>query len=245
MSVSDSSSVQCLRDLDSNVFVDSPVLTEKELQKQERDSERQMKKFIVDKEKSQKKQERLELAEEKKRLVEEKKQSKQVHVPVDVPEDENSIFDIKGTELHGKTKLQLLQKISQYKNIFKDELKTFKVKKNANEEELKLALVEMQTIVEIGSVDSFLMESFFKVVSVIEVSTSTTPYDISGMSVILHQNKEFCKLLKVVFCKYNTFSKIPPEIQLVLILGTTAMICINKNKSKHQLNQFLDEKLEK
>ena len=247
MSVSNSSiSVDCLEELNKNVFIDSPILSAKELQKQERDSERQLKKFIADRDRNQKKQEKFDIAQEKKRIVNENKISKQKPSLVDLSNDEtNSLFDRNGTELQGKTKLELLQKIGQYKNLFKDELKTFKIKKTANEEELNLSLIEMQTIVELGSVDSFLMESVYSVIKAIEVGTSNTNYNLSGLSVLLAQNKEFSKLMKVMFCKYGTFGKIPVELQLILIVGTTAMICVNKNKNKNQINQFLDENIQK
>ena len=246
MSQSDFNSEICLQELDSNIFVETPMLNEKELKKQKTEEDRQMKKFLIEKERSEKKQERYEISLEKKRILEEKKGNKQNKtIPSDAVDDSDSLFDSKGTEIQGKTKLQLLQKISQYKAVFKDELKTFKVKKNANEEELKLVLIEMQTIVEIGSVDSFLMESVFKVIQVIEVSSSNTTYNLTGLSTILSQNKEFAKLLKIVFCKYGTFGKIPPEIQLILIIGTTSMICINKNKNKNNINHFLDEPIQK
>jgi len=39
------------------------------------------------------------------------------------------------------------------------------------------------------------------------------------------------------------FSKVPPEFQLVLLVGTTAMLCQTKNSKKLELNEFLNEKI--
>ena len=74
-------------------------------------------------------------------------------------EDDNSLFDEKGTEILGKDRRMLLSKIQQYKNLFPEELKKFKIKKNCSTEDLNLYLEEMETIVNCGSVEQFLTDS--------------------------------------------------------------------------------------
>ena len=253
MSVSDvSSNNDFLQELDSNVYIDVPVLSEKELQKKEIDSQRQMKKFVMENERAQKlaekqqiKNEKNRIAEEKKLVAQMKKDGKNKNVVTDNEnEDTNSLFNEKGTIIQGRNKLMLMKKVVQYKSVFKDELKAFKIKKDANEKELETALIEMQTIIEIGSVDSFLMDSILQIVKVIESTSSLTPYDVSGLSVILNQNKEFSRLTKMLFLKYGFFNKIPIEMSIVLLVGTSSMLCINKNKNKDKINQFLDEKID-
>jgi hypothetical protein len=38
--------------------------------------------------------------------------------------------------------------------------------------------------------------------------------------------------------------KIPDEYQLLILVSTTAYICINKNKNKDQLENYLNETIE-
>ena len=229
-----------LQELDSNVYVDTPVLTEKELNKQHKETDRQMKKFVLDKEREEKKAAKQLIADEKRYNQELKKSNKVKTVPI-TSSDDNSLYDENGTKLQGKQILILNKKIQQYKLMFKEELKSFKVKKNANEEELNSALLEMQTIVELGSIDAFMMDSVLQIIKVIESGSSITQYDLSGLSVILNQNKEFSRLIRLLFLKYGCFASIPAEYSLVLLIATTSMICINKNKNKKKIDSFLDE----
>ena len=166
-----------LQELDSNVYVDTPVLTEKELNKQQKETDRQMKKFVLDKEREEKKAAKQLIANEKKYNQELKKSNKVKTIPVS-SSDDNSLYDENGTKLQGKQILILNKKIQQYKLMFKEELKSFKVKKNANEEELNSALLEMQTIVELGSIDAFMMDSVLQIIKVIESGSSITQYDL-------------------------------------------------------------------
>jgi hypothetical protein len=47
-----------------------------------------------------------------------------------------------------------------------------------------------------------------------------------------------------MYLKYNVFSKIPPETQLLMLIATTSYICINKNKNKDSLEAYLNEPVE-
>ena len=52
----------------------------------------------------------------------------------------------------------LLKKVKQYKNLFPEELKKFKIKPNPSEQELQNYLSEMEILVELDSVDEFIMD---------------------------------------------------------------------------------------
>ena len=65
--------------------------------------------------------------------------------------------------------------------------------------------------------------------------------NISGTADLLKSNPQFNNLIKQLYVKYNVFSKIPAEFQLVLLVGTTAMLCKTKNDKKLELNNFLNE----
>jgi len=135
-----------------------------------------------------------------------------------------------------------LKKVRQYKNLFPTELSKFKIKVNATEKELQNYLDEMEILVELDSVDDFLTDSILSSIKVIEgVSATTTNYNISGLSDLLKSNKEFHKLMKMLFIKYGCYSSIPPEYQLMFIVSTSMYICRNKNIKKNELNSFLNE----
>ena len=156
--------------------------------------------------------------------------------------NEDDIFSDTPTPIMGKDRLILQKKISQYKSLFADELKGFKVKKNASSEELKASLDEMETIVQVGTLDEFITDSVLQSIKVVEgVSSLTKGYNISGLSDLLKSNPQFHKLLKQLYVKHNTFAQIPPEYQLLLIVTTSSFICIQKNRNKNQINSYLNE----
>jgi hypothetical protein len=158
---------------------------------------------------------------------------------------DESCFSKHGSEILGQNTRQLLLKVTQYKNLFPIELKTFKVKNNATEEELQKYIDEMQVIVSVNSIDSFLLDSVLQSIHMIEgVSSYSKKYDISGCSDLLKENKQFHSLAKQIFLKYNMFSKSPPEFQMLMLVSTTAFICRNKNVQKNNnLDDFLNEKI--
>ena len=156
--------------------------------------------------------------------------------------NEDDIFSDTPTPIMGKDRLILQKKISQYKSLFADELKGFKVKKNASSEELKASLDEMETIVQVGTLDEFITDSVLQSLKVVEgVSSLTKGYNISGLSDLLKSNPQFHKLLKQLYVKYNTFSQIPPEYQLLMLVSTSSFICVQKNRNKNQINSYLNE----
>jgi hypothetical protein len=157
--------------------------------------------------------------------------------------DDDSLFDEEATPILGKDKRVIIAKLHQYKNLFKEELKKFKIKPNASEDQLKACLSEMEAIVETSSIDNFMTESILQSIKLIEAGSARTKYNISGTAEMLKQNQQFHNLIKQLYVKYNIFSKVPPEFQLVLLVGTTAMLCKTKNDKKDHIESFLNEKI--
>ena len=155
--------------------------------------------------------------------------------------ESSDLFDETGTEIIGRDRRVIINKLNQYRSLFPKELSKFKVKKGASIEELQAYLQEMSTIVECSSYDNFLSDSILQTIKLVEGGTTATRYDISGCTDMLKANPQFNNLLKQLYVKYNVFTKIPPEIQMVLLVSTTSYICINKNKNKGILNEYLNQ----
>jgi hypothetical protein len=160
-------------------------------------------------------------------------------------EDDNSLFSERGTEILGQERRVLLSKIQQYRNLFPDELKKFKIKKNCSMHDLKLYLEEMEVIVNTDSVEQFLTDSIIQCIKLTEGVSSYTKYDISGCADMLKGNKQFHTLCKQLYIKYKVFSNVPAEYSIVILVATTAYICKNKNTRKKDLEIFLNAKIEK
>ena len=157
-------------------------------------------------------------------------------------EDDDSLFDEVGSEIIGRDRREIISKLNQYKNLFPDELKKFKVKKNATTEELQVYLSEMECIVDTSSVENFLTDSILQCIRMIEgVSSYSNRYDIRGCADLLKSNKQFHSLCKQLYVKYKVFSKIPCEYQMLMLVSTTAYICNHKNKNKDQLDNYLNQ----
>ena len=160
-------------------------------------------------------------------------------------EKEDDLYSDKPTEILGKDKHILIAKLTQYKSLFPIELKNFKIKKNASVEELQKYLEEADIIINVNNLDSFMSESIFGAIKVIEgVSARTQNYDITGLSIMLKANKHFMNLMKQIFLKYQVFDATPIEFQALMIISTTAYVCRNKNKNKSNIEAYLNEPIE-
>ena len=62
----------------------------------------------------------------------------------------------------------LLAKLSQFRQLFPEKLKAFKIRKNSSVDDLKSYLVEMESIVEVSNVDEFLYDSILQSIKIIE-----------------------------------------------------------------------------
>ena len=152
-----------------------------------------------------------------------------------------SIFSKDGSEILGRDKRVLLTKIRQYKTLFPEQFKTFKIKATANVQELQTYLDEMDSIIECDSVEQFLLDSILQSIKLIEGVSTYTKYDIQGLADLLKANKQFHQLSKQLFIKYGVFKAVPLEFQMVIMVSTTAYICNCKNKRKGELNEYLNQ----
>lgn len=212
-----------LADLNNNVFVSQSTIekTEKQRIKEEKEAEKWEKKA----ERERKQLEKAQLAYEKAT----KKSAKDVQKGVD-----DAIFSEKGSEIYGRDKLELIAKVQQYKVLFPEnkKLKDLKVKRNATVEELQQYIAECEAIVDTDTVESFVTDSILATMKMAEYASVRTKYNIKGLSEMLRKNPQFNSLCKQLYLKYKIFSKIPPEQQMLMLVATSAWICIEKNKQE-------------
>ena len=157
---------------------------------------------------------------------------------------DDSLFDDVGTEIIGKDKRELIARLNQYKNLFPEELKNFKVKKNANTTELQNYLNEAEAIVDTSSVENFMTDSILQCIRIAEgVSAYSNKYDIQGCADLLKSNKQFHSLCKQCYVKYKIFSAVPPEMQLIMLVATTCYISNHKNRNKGNIEDFLNREI--
>ena len=147
------------------------------------------------------------------------------------------------SQIMGRTKRELYNSIGKYKELFKEELKNFKIKKNASAEELQSYISEMQVIIETTSIDSFLMDSLYTGLALIEPITQHTKINIRGLSDILKSNKQFNSLTKQMLLKYGCYSNVGIEYQVLLIIISSVYITVNKNNNRESINNYLNEKI--
>jgi len=155
---------------------------------------------------------------------------------VSVKSDE--LFSSKAKPILGKTYRENLAKIKQYKQLFKSELKGFKIKKNATAQDLQNYIVEMQTVLSTESADQFTTDAIYHVLQVVESASSNfRNYNLTGITEILKNNVQFNHLVKVLAAKYSTFALVEPEYIMVFTLASTAYVVTSQNKIKAQLNE--------
>ena len=145
------------------------------------------------------------------------------------------------TPLLGKTKRELTARIRQYKLLFKEELKTFRVKKNPSEEELQKYLEEIDSILSTSKLDAFISDCIYYILQILETTSQKYPnYNLRGITDALRNNVQFNELMKILSVKYGVFSNTPPEIQMSIIVISTAYLTIMNNRRERDL---LEEQL--
>lgn len=207
-----------LDNLNSNVYIPQEKIKEQEKEKEKIEKENK---------KIQKEQEKL---------------SKKILKVND--EFDDDIFSSNPTPIHGKDKLILMKKINQYKILFKDQLKNFKIKKNATVQELNIAIDEMQNIIDLSSTNEFYIDGIIYSIKVIEnLTVNSKNFNITGLSELLKLNPEFNDLCKQLFLKYGSFNNILPEYKIIFIVAVSANLVRNKNMNKDKINAYLDEEV--
>ena len=122
-------------------------------------------------------------------------------------DDTDSIFsDSNPTPVLGRDKRVMLKKISQYKSLFPEHLKKYKIRKNPSMEELQTILDDMQSIIDVSSVDGFITDSILQCVKLAEgITANTKNYNLTGLSQMLQDNKQFHSLMKMLYVRYQVF----------------------------------------
>lgn len=230
-----------LADMGTDRYQSAPApATEKDAARAAKDAARDLKQMMLEAQRDAKRQAREYKAAEKERAAESKRAAKRA----DKGEPDDELFSTDGSPILGRDKIVLMKKVKQYKSLFPAELKAFKVKKNPSTKDLADALAEMEVLVEVNGMDEFLMDGVLQSIKLIEgASAYTTNYDIRGCADLLKGNKQFHSLCKQLFIKYNVFSAVPAEYQLLMLVSTTAYICANKNKASNRdaINSYLNE----
>ena len=181
-------------------------------------------------------------------VEEPKSKSSKKKIKFEEPNDpiiDDELFSNSGSAIQGKNRLVILNKIKQYKALFSKELKTFKIKKNATEDELKEYLDEIETLITLASADLFILDVIMNSLKLVEGASKMTRFNITGLSDMLKSNPQFLSLTKQLYLKYNTFINIPSETQLVLIVIVASYSCIQKNKNIGNMDIFLNEPIGK
>ena len=213
--------MEVLDDMENGVFENPP--TEKELLKNQKENEKMSKK------------------EEKQREQERKRLDK---IMMQQPKVSQKQEPIDETDGEGVDKIRLQIKIRKYIELFPDETRDFKMKKGATKEQLEEHIKELQILSESGGIDTFMNDMIFECIKGAEqLSSNTENYNVSGLSMLLKSNKNFNKLCKQLQLKWNLFVNVPIEIQLILIISTTSVLCMNKNKNKAELTKYLEEEI--
>ena len=148
------------------------------------------------------------------------------------------------SQINGKLKLQQINTIQKYKLLF-PELKDFKYKRSSNSEELAIVISELQNIVELSSVDDFLLNSIYDTLLMIEPYSVPTRANITGISTMLRLNPNFNIIVKKLILKYDFSNSTSPEMQLLIIITTSLYMVIQKNNgdSRKNMDQYLNEKI--
>lgn len=156
----------------------------------------------------------------------------------------NNVFSSTPTPILGD-KRNALMKIQQYKALFPDipQVKAFKVKPTATEAELEAALAELETIASCSTLQTMCDEMVLACVRVVENVTAKTngTFDITGTAEMLKLNPDFHRLCRVLTIKYSVFANVPPETQLLMIIMSTAMVCVQKNRAGHEIRNVLNQ----
>jgi hypothetical protein len=223
---------------------DDNFLSELNCSNYQKEKEKEDNKELILKQQKEQEKERIKQQKEQEKYIKEleKEQAKMNRSNKNKINSDTDLYSDEGTEIKGKEKLLLLHKIKQYKTLFPDELKTFKIKPNANTNELKQYIDEIDVIVSTSDVDQFLTDSILQCIKLLEIPTSKTKnFNITGLSDMLKANKQFHQLCKKLYLKYGCFDNVPAEYQLVLLISTTAYVCKNKNSGRNELELYLNE----
>ena len=231
-----------LSEFHNDNFIPTPIEDKKTKKQREKENENNddnwmadIKQQLKEEKKDEKKQEKI-YKEQKKNYDDSIKYSDELNF------HDKEIYSDKPTEILGQNKRVLMAKILQYKTVFPDELKGFKIKKDPTDSELEQYLLEAEIIVNTSSVENMITDLILNVIKMMEYASSYTKKDLTGMAELLKEDKQFLQLTKLLYCKYSVFSKIPVEAQLILCIASKGVICIKKNDIKKKLENKFEQK---
>ena len=158
-------------------------------------------------------------------------------------EEKQIEIENESTEKVSKTKRQLSTKINKYKKLFKNELSDYKIKKGSTEAELKEHIINIQDLLDSSEIDTYINDSIYATLKMIEPYTTNSRYDIRGLSDMLKLNQNFDMMVKKLMLKYNCFNSTPIEYQMIIIINTSVYITIQNNNSRPALNEYLNQKI--
>lgn len=161
-----------------------------------------------------------------------------------VKEDDDELFSACPSEIMGLDKRQLLQKITQYKSLFPELLKSFKIKKNPSIEDLRDVLAEFDAIVSVNSVEGFVTDAMLSCIALIETGSARTKYNITGTAEMLKAQPKFHDLCKQLYLKHQVFANVPCEYQLIMLVGMTAMMAQQQNARREKVSNLLNKPVE-
>lgn len=181
------SNFEFFKELTKSNYLEKKESTQKEVNKIKNEEKRQLNLCLQEQHREEKRQIRMNKEEDLRQKREMKNQHKnknqnKIHCD-NVEKDEiSSLFDENPTILMGRDRLLITKKIQQYKILFPKELSKFKLKKKATLQELQQSLDECAALVEIYSIDGFILDSILSCIRMCENFTQESDYDISGLS---------------------------------------------------------------
>ena len=219
-----------------NNLQNDKYISKNNLEKQEKINRKQ----LLDDEKKNEKEQNKAFKAQNRAIQQEKIDAKQQ----EKKEKEEQQNEDDESQFLGKDRRQLLNRISQYRELFPTELKTFKVKKGSSIEELQAYILEIQCVIETSTIDTFMMDSIYTVMNnIIEPMTIKTKFNVRGLTDLLKSNKQFNSLTKQIFLKYGCYSNVGPEYQCLLIIVSSVYITVNKNNNRNSIESYLNEKI--
>ena len=160
-----------------------------------------------------------------------------------ISKEDDGIFTEGDVELMGRERLELIKRITQYKSVFKTELKSIRVpKKNITVEKLNAILDECEALLDLSGVENFVLDGIYQAIKLVEgVSAMTTRFNVSGLSDLLKKDPNFNSLARRLMVRYGSFSQVSPEYQITFIIVVSSYMMMQKNSQKKSFDAFLDQ----
>ena len=107
----------------------------------------------------------------------------------------------------------------------------------SKEEERK----QMDAIVSTDTVEGFCTDAILGVIGLAENVSTRSRFNITGTAEMLKQQPKFHQLCKQLYIKHKVFSNVPPEMQLIMMIGLTASVASQNNAKRDKVSSFLNQ----